>query len=293
MTMESLPDILGETPRSNEPFTYCLNTSTLQGQKLDLLEILEIAATAGYQAIEPWLAELERYAKSGGSLRELGRRIRDRGLTVAGVIAFFEWAVDDPERRRTGLEAARRGMDLARELGAPRVAAPPAGVTGSLDLLQAAERYRDLLQLGDQLGVVPQVEFWGFSHALGRLGQAALVAMESGHPRACVLPDVYHLYKGGSPPGGLRLLNASALHIVHFNDYPANPPRAAITDADRVYPGDGVAPLKQVVLDLHHNGFRGVLSLELFNRAYWKEDPRLVARTGLAKMQAIVRTSLK
>ena len=291
--MKSLPDILGETPRSDEPFSYCLNTSTLQGQKLDLLEILEIAATAGYQAIEPWLAELERYAKSGGSLRELGRRIRDRGLTVAGVIAFFEWAVDDPERRRAGLEAARRGMDLARELGALRVAAPPAGVTGSLDLLQAAECYRDLLQLGDQLGIVPQVEFWGFSHALGRLGQAALVAMESGHPRACVLPDVYHLYKGGSPPGGLRLLNASALHIVHFNDYPANPPRAAITDADRVYPGDGVAPLKQIVLDLHHIGFRGVLSLELFNRAYWKEDPRLVARTGLAKMQAIVRASLK
>ena len=70
-----------------------------------------------------------------------------------------------------------------------------------------------------------------------------MVAIESGHPKACVLPDVYHLYKGGSDFAGLKLLNAAAVHVFHMNDYPANPPRSAINDSDRVYPGDGVAPL--------------------------------------------------
>src|ERR1700688_2160242 len=95
-------------PGAAEPFRYCLNTSTIQGQKLDLVEVVEIAAKAGYQAIEPWVAELDRYARAGGNLRDLSRRIHDRGLTVAGAIAFFEWGVDDPGRRRAGLEEARR-----------------------------------------------------------------------------------------------------------------------------------------------------------------------------------------
>src|SRR5690349_11021978 len=59
----------------DEPFGYCLNTSTLQGQKLDVVELVEIAAKAGYRAIEPWLSELERYVKNGGNPRVLGQRI--------------------------------------------------------------------------------------------------------------------------------------------------------------------------------------------------------------------------
>jgi hypothetical protein len=36
-----------------------------------------------------------------------------------------------------------------------------------------------------------------------------------------------------------------------MNDYPAEPPRETIADRDRVYPGDGIAPIKQIVGDLH------------------------------------------
>src|SRR6516165_1104594 len=110
------PDAAGESGRS-DAFAYCLNTSTLQGHKLDLVELVEITAKAGYQAIEPWLAEVDRYTKSGGSVADLGHRIRDHGLKVAGVIAFFEWIVEDSSRRRAGLEEARRAMDLVRQLG--------------------------------------------------------------------------------------------------------------------------------------------------------------------------------
>jgi sugar phosphate isomerase/epimerase len=141
------------------------------------------------------------------------------------------------------------------------------------------------------MGVVPQVELWGFSKALGRLGEVALVAIESGHPRACILADVYHLYKGGSDFGSIRLLNGAAMHVLHCNDYPAKPPREEITDAYRIYPGDGIAPLKSLFRDLRASGFRGMLSLELFNKEYWMQDGLTVARTGLEKMRAVVRSS--
>ena len=62
---------------------------------------------------------------------------------------------------------------------------------------------------------------------------------------------------------------------------------------EQIYPGDGVAPLKATLRDLRLAGFKGVLSLELFNPDYWKQDPLVVAKTGLAKMRAAVQSSLE
>ena len=278
----------------DEPFGYCLNTSTIRGPELTIVQKIEIAAEAGYRGLEPWVRELDQYAKEGGSLKELGKRIRDAGLSVESAIDFSEWIVDDDSRRKKALEAAQRSMEMVAEIGGKRIAAPPVGATKQSDvnLRAAAERYHALLELGSRAGVVPQVEVWGFSQTLGRLGEAVLVAIESGHRRACILPDVYHLYKGGSNFDGLKLLSGAAFHVFHFNDYPAAPPRSEMSDAHRVYPGDGIAPLEEIVRTLREIGFRGMLSLELFNREYWKQDPRTVARTGLEKMRAVVRRSL-
>src|SRR5262245_6844742 len=74
-----------------EPFRYGLNTSTLMGQKLEIIEIVEIAAKAGYQALEPWNSELDKHAKSGGDLKSLGQRLHDHGLGVESAIGFFDW----------------------------------------------------------------------------------------------------------------------------------------------------------------------------------------------------------
>jgi sugar phosphate isomerase/epimerase len=278
---------------SAEPFGYCLNTSTIRGQEIGLVAEIEIAAKAGYQGIEPWIREIDQYVQSGGSLKDLGKRIRDAGLSVESAIGFAEWIVDDDAKRAKGLEEAKRNMAMLVELGGKRLAAPPVGGTKppAVDLLKAAERYRTLLELGRQMGIVPQVEVWGFSATLGRLGEAVMVAVESGHPDACLLPDIYHIYKGGSDFTGLKLLGGTAIHVFHVNDYPADPPRIQITDAHRVYPGDGVAPLKSVFRDLRAIGFRGMLSVELFNRDYWKQDALTVARTALEKLRAAVAAS--
>jgi sugar phosphate isomerase/epimerase len=174
------------------------------------------------------------------------------------------------------------------------VAAPPAGATKGpkLDLREVAHRYRQLLEIGDQAGVIPQLEVWGFSSNLHQIGEVMYVAAESGHPEACILPDVYHIYKGGSDFNGLRLLDGSALHMFHVNDYPADPPRQEIGDRDRVYPGDGIAPLDHIIGILHDKKEPIILSLELFNRQYWEQDPLEVAKTGLRKMKNAVNNAI-
>jgi sugar phosphate isomerase/epimerase len=275
---------------TKDSFRYCLNMSTIRGQELSVPEEIDIAGQAGYDAIEPWLGKLHEYVQGGGSLADLRKRIEDHGLTVESAIGFASWLVDDDDRRKSGLEEARRDMDVIASLGGKRIAAPPAGVPRgqSVDLFRAAERYRALCEIGDQIGVAPQVEMWGGNAAIGRVGTAILIAVESGHSRACFLGDVFHTYKGGSDFNGLKLLGPQALQVFHMNDYPADPPRESIGDEHRVYPGDGIAPLADILRNFLAVGAAPVLSLELFNRDYWSQDALAVARTGLEKMKSAV-----
>ena len=279
------------TARANRPFLYCLNTATIRGQKLGIVKEAEIAAQAGYDAIEPWLDSIWEYVRNGGTLGDLRKRLSDLGLTVEGGIAFAEWLVDDEAHRAKAMEQAKRDLDTLAQIGGKRMAAPPSGATNGpkLDLVTIADRYRALLEAGEQSGVVPELELWGFSKNLSRLGECVGVAMETGHKNACVLADVYHLYKGGSALQGIGLLGPNTVQVLHMNDFPKDPPREKIDDSYRVYPGDGVAPLTELLGLLHRTGGQKVLSLELFNRKYWSEDALEVAKTGLAKMMQVVK----
>lgn len=288
------PTAAAAAQTETRPFLFCLNTATIRGQKLGIVKEIEVVAQAGYQGIEPWVDSVQEYVKSGGTLSDLKKRIADSGLSVEGAIGFPEWIVNDDARRAQGLERAKREMDLMAQIGAKRFAAPPAGATDwpKLDPLQAAERYRALLEAGQQIGLVPELELWGFSKNLNHLGECVGVAMETGHPKACVLADVFHLYKGGSHLEGLRLLGPDAVQVLHMNDFPSDPPREKIDDSFRVFPGDGTAPITEILRLLHGTGGQKVLSLELFNRKYWSQDAFEVAKAGLAKLQAAAQAAL-
>jgi 2-keto-myo-inositol isomerase len=287
----AVPAITQQLDAEGQPgrFRFGLNTGTLRGYKLTLPEQIEVAARAGYDGIEPWLADIDKFVDGGGSLSGLKRRCRDLGLEVYSAIGFAQWIVDDDAARAKGLEQLRRDMSRVSELGGSRIAAPPAGATGPgtiLDHARMAQRYRAILELGRDLCVVPQLEIWGMSANLGNLADALAVASRAGHPDACILADVFHLYKGGSAPASLHLLARRAAHVFHMNDYPAAPDRVTITDAQRIWPGDGVAPLKEILGYLVANDCRLFLSLELFNSEYWKLPVAECARVGLTKMKA-------
>ena len=282
-----------------DPFRYCLNTSTIskcqyQGKLVDVVAEVEIAAKAGYTGIEPWIRGLDAFVKNGGVLSDLRKRIADAGLTVESAIGFAAFLHEDEAERKKGLEEAKRCMGMVREIGGERLAAPPVGVTDKtgLDLLQLSERYRALCEVGQTEGVYPQLELWGFSKTLSRMGEAAFVGIEAAHPRACFLLDIYHIYKGGSAFEGLNMFAGRRMYNFHVNDYPADPPRDKINDAARVYCGDGIAPLGDIFRTLRDGGYRGPLSLELFNPNYWKQDGLEVAQTGLEKTKAAVAKAL-
>ena len=246
--------------------------------------------------IEPWIRDLRGYLETGGRVRDLRRQIEDSGLKVTSAIGFAQWIVDDESKRKAGLEEARRDMDLIRSIGGKHIAAPPVGAhqpnLDSPSLDQIADRYRALCELGAQLGVHPQLELWGFSPNLHRLSEIAYVSTAAAHPMACVLPDFYHIYKGGNDFESLAMLEASKMHCFHINDYPSDIPMEKITDKDRVFPGDGDCELPKIIRRLVDNGFRGTFSLELFHPGYWKRDAVEVVAEGLLKSRAVLNAAI-
>jgi 2-keto-myo-inositol isomerase len=277
---------------ADEPFGYSLNTSTIRGNSLDLAAEITVASKAGYDAIEPWVQEIDAYTAKGGTLKDLAKRISDSGLTVEDVIAFNAWLDDDNTRRAASMEKLKLDMDKVAQIGGKRIATPPGNNGKGVDLHNAAKYYTAALELGVQMGVQPLLELWGQSPVLGPLQNGVSVTIETGRPDASMLLDIFHLYKSGIAFPALRQINGGALHVIHINDYPAADDPSKLNDSNRIYPGDGVAPFGQIMRDLYDGGFRGYFSLELFNQGYWKQSSDVNAKTGLEKIRAVVKKSL-
>ncbi len=286
-----LPNAMAESAKkAGHNFKFCLNTSTIREQNLGLMGEIETAAKAGYDAIEVWVNTVQKYVDKGGNLKDVKKKAADLGITIEDAIGFSKWIVDDAAEREKALEQNKKEMAMLAEIGCKRIAAPPFGATtgGVLNLQAVAERYGKLLEVSDNFGVIPQLEMWGFSTNLHLVGEVLFVASESGHPKACVLTDVYHLHKGGSSFNSLKTINGSSVQMFHMNDYPGQPPRETINDGDRILPGDGIAPITQILKELNSKNTPIVLSLELFNKEYWKMDALVAAKLGLSKMKASV-----
>ena len=268
---------------------YCLNTSTIAGHrnKTPLDKEVDLIAKAGYSGIEPWLREITAFKESGGKLADLKKQLFDSGVQVESAIGFANWIVDDESERKKGLEALKRDMDLVRQIGGTRMAAPPVGAKGPMDLDAVSERYGAALRVGQEMGVTPMLELWGHSKAIHRLGEISYIMVESNEPNAAMLLDVYHIYRGGSEFSGRRHMDGKALKVLHMSDYP-DIPHVKIKDADRVYVGEGIAPVPDILRTMVETGFSGVLSLELFNPTYWEDDIENVLKVGLAGMKKAV-----
>lgn len=274
-----------ESAKKDTTFSFCLNTSTISGQSPGLLKYIDIASEAGYEGIELWVKDVKQYLESGNSAQSLKKYIADHDLFVENAIGFAPWLSG-----KQGFEQMKSEMEMMASIGCTRIAAPVFGVPSGqpIDLREAGLKYKELIVLGRQTGVLPILEFWGASKALYHIGQAMMIAAVANDPDVKILADVYHMFRGNSGFDSLKMLSGNVIEVFHMNDFVATIPREQQKDSDRVYPGDGAAPMKQILTDLKNMGGIKVLSLELFNETYWKQDPLLVARTGLNKMKDLV-----
>jgi len=278
--------VYAQTPEKKESsFKFSLNTSTVRGQKLSLPQLIELCAKTGYDGFEPWMMEIQAYLQTGKTVASLKKLASDAGIEFFDCIGFPTWMAQDEEKSKTGFTQMETEMGILADLGCPRVAAPAIGTESPIDLLKAGENYKRLLDLGRKTGVMPQLEFWGAFPSFYHLGQAMAVAAAADDKDAKILADVYHLFRGGSGFEGMKMLDGHAIDIFHMNDFPTEIPRTEQQDKDRVFPGDGGAPMQELADTLKSKGQPIILSLELFNPTYYAMDAEYVVKTGLEKMK--------
>lgn len=277
--------------KASPPFIYSLNMSSIRGQKLGFIKELQTASKAGFRHVEIWIDTYEKYLQQGGTPREARSLIKDLGLEIENAIGFAKWIVDDEDTRLKGLEQLKREMGILAEIGCKRIAAPPMGANNAsatlIDLDVVVKRYLAILYMGKQTGVLPILEMWGSSTNLKKISQVLYVVTECGDKNARVLLDTFHIFKGGSSFDSVAFVGSAAMDIMHLNDYPAGIPPEKISEPDRIYPGDGVAPLRPMLATLAQRDQPLILSMEVFNESYYRQDALLVARTALAKMKAV------
>ena len=187
----------------------------------------------------------------------------------------------------------KREIGWAAEIGSRNIACTMYGIE-KLDPLkfdEYAERYAKVIELARPYGIKPLLELWGH-RALHRLGDALKIAALTNDANAGLLLDFYHLYRGGNSFASLNLVNLGGLDVFHINDYPSSPAREKLVDADRVFPGDGICPFKAILPKMYSQGFRGCLSLELFNKNYWKQPPEKTLAEGYTKTKDTILSAL-
>jgi len=270
---------------------YSLNPPTVRGYDLSFRRQVELAVAVGFDGMEPWLKDIHA-AKADGSFADAVKLAKDSGLQFVNGIAFGPWVDADPAKRAAGLEETKRDMAVLAEMGCPAIAASMFGSQKAgapiFSVETITERYAAVCDLGQAMGVRPLLEYWGHSVNLHTPEAALAVAARVGRANAGILPDVYHTWRGGGSFEAFRFFSPATVPVLHMNDYPADPPAAQLTDADRVWPGDGVAPWKKIFAYLDEANVNPWLSIELFNPNYWKTTPLDTMKTALAKMKGVV-----
>ncbi len=272
------------------PWAMIMNCATIR--PVALRDQVRIVAETGWDGIEPWMNDLEKFEAEGGDVNALGREIKDRGLRISNIIGLWDGMPEGDEAFAASLPMSRKRMKLAADLGSPYVAALPLPDRENFNLADAAIRYRELVKIGrEEYGIQPIMEFVSVFKGVTRLGQAAAIALDADTPHAYILPDIFHLWKGGSGFAGIARLQGDFIADFHWNDVPPGVTPAEANDGTRIMPGDGILPLTQCMKDLQAIGYTRGLSLELFNREFWAMDGKKVCEIGLQKMLANVATA--
>lgn len=282
--------IINRYQNGMSPWPICLDTATIRTSG-SIERKVEIAAEAGFDAIEPWDGELKDFEEKGGDLKELGKRIRDSGLFVPSMIGLWGCIPATEEAFQASLPATRNRLRMASEIGSEFAQAIPNQVGLNYDGRFVASCYRRILEIGIQdYNVKPAMVFVEM-FPLKTMGQAMAIAVDADHPEARIIPDVFHMYISRGGFEGMKLINGEMIAIFQFNDAPKGMKLEKMADKDRVFPGDGILPLEQILKDLKSSGFNRCVSLELYNPEYHNQDPLMIAKQGLEKTLKVIQNA--
>lgn len=268
----------------------CFNTITC-GPDKRLEDTLDLLGKYGFEGVEIESGRIDDYL-TRHSVSDLKRHLAKNRLQVAAIMAFPFFAFDTTQQEEQ-LRRIEKYARIARQLGCRTLLcftadASPAGM-GVAEAIEragkAAQRYGET---SGQHEVKCALEPIGGTAFMPGPRQALAVAGASTSRYVGIMMDTFHYYKSNVPLEEIRRLPREQLLIVHVNDCP-DLPREQLHDGHRVYPGQGAIPLVEVFRILKHQiGYKGFLSIEIFNRDYWADAPENVIRNAKTAIDAVL-----
>jgi len=268
------------------PLKTCINGATTMPYPLE--EDIRSAAEAGFEGVELWVSKVERYLKKR-SVEDLKEALGQRGLKVAslcpyGLGAFSEKAEENRERMR-------KAAEFAGAIGCPVLLvcpdAPPPGMGEAEAFRKAGEEAKRLGEICADYGVSIALEPLGGHPFVPGPREALKIVEEADHPDVKLMMDTFHYYKSAVPLEDIAAISVELLALVHINDCEKRP-REELTDGHRLWPGEGVIPLEDMIGAIARNGYEGYLSVEIFREEYWKQDVDEISRRAKASLDALL-----
>lgn len=222
----------------------------LLGKDMDLTELLEVCSVCRIPGLEfraeaghAHGVELERTPSERGELKE---RCRDAHIAVAGIATGCKFEYPEAAKRREDLDRAKRYVDLAADIGAPRIrvfgnAFPDEGLERDAVVENVGQALREIALHGAERDVDVCLEMHGdFYHWQPTL-QAVQIA---DHPRVGIVHNC--------DPRELRFGPLAAF----YEPVKAYVRHVHLHDLENGY------PYKALLGMLKRDGYGGFLSLE-------------------------------
>ena len=250
-----------------------------------LAEVLQIARRTGWEAIELRRANFERAVEAGQSVDELIDLLRGSGLPLAALGVAPGWMFAEGAERQRLLQSFAECCQWATTLGCPLVMSPTDPGRG--DVKRAAASLREAGDLAAQHGLWLAIENMCQAEQLNSLEHAREVVDLAGHPSCGLLLDTYHIARSGGSPRSYEDLAPQEIFYVQYSDVPASGLQPGMV-LDRLPPGRGTIPFREIFGLLADKGYDGYLSYEAPNPSAWARDPDEVAREALLATRALL-----
>jgi len=260
--------------------------------RADLSTDIRVAGQAGYDALEIWAAKLDDFLLEG-SLADVVSLLRGAGIKPHAINSIERITFRDEAGYEEVKERCRQLSRVAQVLGCPNIVVvpsdKPAGVTKEEVYQESVRILRDLAEIAAGYGVRLAFEFLGFvACSVNTLADCWEIVQRVDRENVGLVIDAFHFYVGGSRLESIGQIAPQKLFIFHINDA-EDLPKAQLTDAHRLLPGEGVIPLKGIIAALRGIGYDGVCSVELFRPKYWEWEPLELAKLAKRKTEELLK----
>jgi 2-keto-myo-inositol isomerase len=247
----------------------------------DLLTDIQAASQAGFGLIEIWAAKLREYLKTN-STADLRSILKENNLEPYSINSIEHITFRTDEDYKSIKEECRELSKIAQEIGCPYIVVvpgklPPAAAEHQI-IDESVEVLNELADIAEPFGVSLAFEFLGQTDcSVQTLDLAKKIVDKVNRSNVGLVLDTFHFYAGNSSFEALEKLDPRKLFIFHINDA-EDLPKEALTDAHRLYPGQGILPIREIKEKFDLIGYNRMASIEIFRPEYWDQDPFEVAR---------------